>query len=112
MCCGKSRQQFLRTPLTSPTTRSGSFPASPANRPMAGARGQSMPNPLHSAQPAVAPIQRPGSTVALRYLQRSPIRVQGPVTGRHYDFSGSQPVQSVDSRDATALVRTRFFQQD
>ena len=45
----------------------------------------------------------------LHYLENSPIRVRGPVTGRQYDFSGLRPVQAVDTRDASALLRTRFF---
>jgi hypothetical protein len=56
-----------------------------------------------------APTQIPYSSVGLRYLENSPIRVLGPVTGRLYEFSGSRPVQSVDSRDAVPLSRTRFF---
>jgi hypothetical protein len=51
------------------------------------------------------------AAVSLRYLQNPPIRVRGPVTGRQYDFSGSRPVQAVDPRDASALLRTRFFRQ-
>ena len=48
----------------------------------------------------------------LRYLQQSPIRVGGPVTGKHYDFSGAQPVMPVESRDAEALLRTGFFARE
>ena len=39
------------------------------------------------------------------------MRVRGPVTGRHYDFSASRPIQAVDPSDAVPLLRTRFFQQ-
>jgi|GraSoiStandDraft_35_1057300.scaffolds.fasta_scaffold1804181_2 hypothetical protein len=49
--------------------------------------------------------------VMLRYLERSPILVRGSSTGRHYQFSGTHPVQAVDSRDATALLSTGFFRR-
>jgi len=62
--------------------------------------------------PAAAPAPVPSSSVAIRYLEKSPIRVRGPVTGRYYDFSGSRSVQVVDSRDAPPLLRTRFFRQN
>lgn len=48
---------------------------------------------------------------AVRYVKNSPIRVRGPVTGRYYEFSGSRPVQSVDARDASSLLNTRFFRR-
>ncbi len=62
-------------------------------------------------QQTVAPAQPPSFSVSLHYLENSPIRVRGPVTGRQYDFSGSHSVQAVDSQDAQALLRTRFFRQ-
>lgn len=45
----------------------------------------------------------------LRYLEKSPIRVKGPATGREYDFSAADPVHLLDARDAKSLLRTRFF---
>jgi hypothetical protein len=50
--------------------------------------------------------------VGLRYLERSSIRVRGPATGREYSFSAADPVQAVDTRDADALLRTRFFRKN
>jgi hypothetical protein len=50
--------------------------------------------------------------VALRYLERSPVLVRGPATGRQYAFSGERPVRPVDKRDAATLSRTRFFRFD
>jgi hypothetical protein len=47
--------------------------------------------------------------VALRYLERSPILVWGPATGRQYAFSADSPVRPVDKRDAATLSRTRYF---
>ena len=49
--------------------------------------------------------------VTLHYLENSPILVRGTVTGRRYAFSGAQPDQSVDARDAKALLRTPFFRR-
>jgi hypothetical protein len=49
--------------------------------------------------------------VTLRYSESSPILVRGPATGRRYEFSGTHPVQTVDPRDAAALLRTRFFRR-
>jgi hypothetical protein len=59
-----------------------------------------------SEAPAVA-----HPSVALRYVESAPIFAQGPVSGRQYRFSAEQRVQSVDIRDAPALLRTGFFQQ-
>lgn len=47
----------------------------------------------------------------VRYLENSPIRVRGLVSGMSYEFSGSQPVQTVDARDASSLLNTRFFRR-
>ena len=62
--------------------------------------------PAEAASPAVWP------PVRLRYLQRSPVRVGGPVTGNRYDFSLAQPVVMVEARDAEALLRTGFFARE
>jgi hypothetical protein len=51
----------------------------------------------------------PAHSVALRYLERSPVLVRGPATGRRYSFSAQTPVLPVDRHDAAALARTRFF---
>ena len=51
----------------------------------------------------------PNSAISVRYLENSPIRVRGSVSGMHYEFSGSRPVQLVDARDASSLLNTRFF---
>lgn len=49
--------------------------------------------------------------VTLRYVERAPIQMRGPVTGLQYEFSISHPIQTVDPRDAAALLRTRLFRQ-
>ena len=64
---------------------------------------------VRPSTPGAVAAQAPShGSVRLRYLENSPVRVRGPVTGRHYDFSASGPVQAVDPRDAVPLLRTRF----
>ena len=47
----------------------------------------------------------------VRYTRQARVRVGGPVSGRSYEFSGADAVQSVDSRDADGLVSTGFFRR-
>jgi len=47
----------------------------------------------------------------VRYVEQSPIRVQGLQSGRSYEFSGQKSIQPVDARDAAALLNTRFFRR-
>ena len=51
------------------------------------------------------------ATVNLFYVEQSPIRVRGPITGYNYHFSGAEPKQLVDSRDAAEMLRTKFFRK-
>jgi hypothetical protein len=67
---------------------------------------QQAPSASQQTQAGTRPVY---SSVTLRYLEKSPILVRGPVTDQQYEFSGARPVQSVDARDAAALLRTRFF---
>jgi hypothetical protein len=95
-CCGKNRAALNPSPT-------------PTNLPMAQA-------PLH-VRPQATGAQIPGTTrpvggsVSVRYLEASNAVVRGPVTGRRYAFSGTNPVQSVDARDASAFLHTRFFRR-
>lgn len=71
---------------------------------------------LHSAGRSLrtqypTPAVAPNAAVAIRYLDRKPIRVQGGVSGRFYQFSASEPVQSVDVRDAASLLNSRLFRR-
>lgn len=50
-----------------------------------------------------------GSSIRIRSVEASPVRVRGLVTGFSYEFTASQPVQSVDARDAASLLNTRYF---
>jgi len=65
-------------------------------------------------RPAGSGLAMPGPAavihgVLLRYRERAPVRVRGPVTGNTYEFSTEQPTRSVDARDADALLRTQYF---
>lgn len=50
-----------------------------------------------------------GRLVALRYLERAPVLVRGPATGRQYEFFGDNATQLLDAHDAEVLLRTRRF---
>jgi hypothetical protein len=65
---------------------------------------------VRTGQPP-APISASHSSINIRYLEKSPIRVRGLVTGLHYDFSDLHPIQAVDARDAASLLNTRFFRR-
>jgi hypothetical protein len=93
MCCGNKRSQLQSGPAQRPL-RNPHIPFSQ------GWVVRTQPSP----PPEVA-------TVQICYLETSPVRVQGLSTGRSYEFSGSHPVQSVDARDASSLVNTRFFRR-
>lgn len=73
----------------------------------------SIPNPASRLQRPAGTAQVPpaAASVALRSLYNARHRVQGPVTGRFYEFSGLQSVQPVDSRDAAALLSTQRFRR-
>ena len=73
---------------------------------------RSNPAPATNTQARVIhPQSGMQSSVAIRYTGSSPLRARGPVTGRQYEFSGSHPVRSVDTRDAALLLRTSLFRQ-
>jgi hypothetical protein len=67
--------------------------------------------PHASRAQAVAGNQPATGSVSVRYLEHPSIVVRGPATGRQYAFSGTNPVQSVDARDASAFMHTRFFRR-
>jgi hypothetical protein len=76
-------------------------PGPPPARPTA-----SPPTPRPAALKGAAPVG-----ILIRYLQRTPVRVVGPSTGRLYQFSGSAPLQIVAAQDAQALLRTSLFRK-
>jgi hypothetical protein len=100
-CCGNRRAAAT---AASDTVASRAMPAQPIRHGLPGNRAvTSVPTSAPGAAAAGS------GSVMVRYLETSPIRVHGPVTGRLYEFSGQQPLQVVERGDADALTRTRFF---
>jgi len=101
MCCGQKRTTMTQENVKQTTLRSNSIATS------APAAARPVKDLTHRASVAQTPAG--WSSVGLRYLEKSPIRVRGPATGRQYEFSAVNSVQSVDARDAESLLNTRFF---
>lgn len=112
MCCGQKRaimpqenvnQTVLNRTILNRTAPRSNYFATPV---LATA-----PPVIHNAAQTAGAAQAPAgwSSVGLRYLEKSPIRVRGPVTGIQYEFSAVNAVRSVDIRDAESLLGTRFF---
>lgn len=109
MCCGQKRSNLQQSPLSSarqnvPRVISGN------------SRSQAVrTQPLGAVPVANAPQPQAASTtsqvVGLCYMESSPIRVRGLVSGRSYEFAGAHAVQEVDVRDASSLLNTRFFRR-
>ena len=109
-CCGQNRAAFsnslplanrsweVRPNLPGPSAfRAGlSTPTSPPNA-AAERRGNGS-----SARPV-------GRAMPLRYVERNAVVVRGPASGIDYRFTAENPVQSVDVRDADALLRSGLF---
>jgi hypothetical protein len=94
MCCGSRRSAWRAASTSAFAPRAAQTP-SPA-----------VPGPAPSAPANFGP-SGPGVTlIKLRYADSAPIRLRGPITGRAYDFSGAEPVQAVDVRDAAIFVRS------
>ena len=124
MCCGQKRTELRNSQAQRATprvpqygaasnrayalrTQSSAPPASPAASPHDLPQAQT-----GSVQPqAVATTLTPHASISVRYLDDSPIRVRGLVSGTSYEFSSSSPVQPVDARDASSLLSTRFFRR-
>jgi hypothetical protein len=110
-CCGQKRAALRSAPppavITSATPYSSHAQPVSSKVPVPGDR----PVTPASAREAVSSGVPPYLSVRLRYLESSPILVRGPETGRQYQFSATEPLQTVDPRDAPALLRTGFFRQ-
>ena len=102
-CCGQKRAALRSAP---PATAARPSPSLPTATSQPSIARQQVTGHAQAAQ--LLPTR---SSIALRYTETSPIVVKGPATGRHYQFSGSSPVQAVDARDVAALLRTGFFRQ-
>jgi len=96
MCCGKRREELgaqLAAKLPPSRTSQAALERDKV-RPL-------FPEAAHAA----------GTPVSVRYTESQSVVVRGPVTGRRYAFSAANPVQSVDPRDAGALLQARFFRR-
>jgi hypothetical protein len=85
--------------------------SSPSNQASSAAQSASSST---SPSPAIWPVLTTRSSprhIPLRYIANPSVRVHGPVTGQPYEFSTAQRIQSVDTRDAEALLKTRFFRR-
>ena len=78
-----------------------------------GVVGQVTQVGLAHSGPALRGNVFPGTqgSVNIQYLESSPLRIRGPVTGRDYEFSATQRMQRVDAPDAQSLLQTRFFRR-
>jgi hypothetical protein len=103
MCCGhrRSEWQSSQAPMRS-IQRSATEPGKSAVRPAAAA---AIPKSDGNWQTTT------GSSIKIRSVEASPLRVRGLVTGHSYEFTSSQPVQTVDARDAASLLNTRYFRR-
>ena len=120
MCCGQKRAALTTHPSPAPreipnlrrgTSAETGLRAAFASAPRQAVQG---PRPTASAAPAITPPNPPvpkDTSVYVQYREQSPIQVRGLATGRVYQFSGTQPVQAVDERDASALLQTRLFRR-
>jgi hypothetical protein len=103
MCCGQKREAARQQ------TSSKIMPSNSNNHEVFRLTA---PTPPLAAQEQPESTNRPAagwSLQRLRYLERSPIRVRGSATGKDYEFSVANAVRLVDTRDADALLQTRFF---
>lgn len=99
MCCGQKREAAKQQPARQVIQSNIKHVAGPPQAPPSVRQQQA--NTHHV--PSGLSMQR------LRYLQRSPIRVRGTVTGKNYEFSAVDAVRLVDARDVEPLLQTRFF---
>ena len=118
MCCGQKRAELRSSPATAKTTPNSQGTLLQTVSP--GTYAPPTPQTVQRFAPAQAPpasasavpdpaISSSNGSVMVRYVEQSPIRVQGLKTGRSYEFSGTHSIQAVDARDAATLLATRFF---
>lgn len=130
-CCGQSRSEWQsqQSRLNQPswqtrhsqpsgqTRQTGQAPARAAPGPSPSVQPGPMVNVPPTARRSPAPADRPApaptlGTVTLRYLARSPILVQGAVSGRAYRFSEHAPLQPVARADASAMLASGHFRRE
>ena len=101
MCCGHRRSEWQSS--QAPLRDMQRFtPADTRPRPA---------TPIAEPLPHSSLTLLPAGSLPIRYVDTLPIRVRGLMTGRSYEFSAAQPVQSVDASDAASLLNTRYFRR-
>ena len=121
MCCGQKRTELRNnqtqwtTPSAPPYTAGNSRAQAVQTQSSAPATMQTVSSvnaQIRSVQPhAATAIATQHPSISVRYLENSPIRVHGLVSGGWYEFSGARAIQQVDARDAASLLNTRFFRR-
>jgi hypothetical protein len=97
MCCGSKRSAWrsASAPARSPRAAQLLAPVASASAPTATAN--------------INPVRPHFAVTTLHYTESAPIRLTGPITGRVYAFSGADPLQEVDVRDAAVFARSDRF---
>jgi hypothetical protein len=122
MCCGQKRMELKNSspnpiqsssPAASIASQSRSKLQMPLSSRPPGRASIATTAPARSVPPSTMTSTRASAEgeVAVRYTESSPIMVRGTASGRTYRFSAALPVQSVESRDAGALLQSRFFRR-
>ena len=71
--------------------------------------GSTAPSGIAGDIPTRTATRAQRGDIPLRYREHARILVRGPVTGRSYVFSATQPTQPVNPHDAVHLLRSRYF---
>ena len=123
MCCGQKRTALRNSqvqgsarsvPRTSGNRRAEAVqtqPSAPPSTPMASRRQPAHTQTQSIPPQAATPVSTQQSSISVRYVETSPIRVRGLVSGIRYEFSRAVPTQQIDARDAPSLLNTRFFRR-
>ena len=109
-CCGQNRATLSNLPQA--TTRSMEMRSNlPGPAPFRdGLSTPAWPPNAAAERRGIGSSARPGSrAMPLRYVERNAVMVRGPASGTDYRFTAESPVQSVDVRDADALLRSGLF---
>jgi len=112
MCCGQKRSTLNSQGETRPSVQQDERRRASDNRANSAFARVSPPQNSQKGAQSASASQASLTAVQLRYLERSPILVRGPVSTKTYRFTGAYPLQNVDSRDVDALLRTGFFRRN
>jgi hypothetical protein len=99
MCCGSKRSAWRSASAPARFQRAAQPPAPVAS------------GPAPAAPSNIDPVRPHFAVTTLHYAESAPIRLIGPITGRAYVFSGADPSQEVDVRDAAIFARSERFRR-